>query len=83
VSKRLQLNKRGSLGITSHAHMLRPGSGYELANAGRDTRAIQAWMGTHTNIHHTVRYTELALAGISEAKSGSARARVAYGAYRA
>jgi hypothetical protein len=29
------------------------------ANAGHDTRAIQAWMG-HKNIQHTVRYTELA-----------------------
>ena len=33
--------------------------GYALANAGHDTRAIQAWMG-HKNIQHTVRYTELA-----------------------
>jgi len=32
--------------------------GYALANAGHDTRAIQAWMG-HKNIQHTVRYTEL------------------------
>jgi integrase len=30
-----------------------------IANAGHDTRAIQAWMG-HKNIQHTVRYTELA-----------------------
>ena len=30
-----------------------------MANAGHDTRAIQAWMG-HKNIQHTVRYTELA-----------------------
>jgi hypothetical protein len=39
--------------------MLRHGCGYALANAGHDTRAIQAWMG-HKNIRHTVRYTELA-----------------------
>jgi hypothetical protein len=32
--------------------------GYALANAGHDTRAIQAWMG-HKNIQHTARYTEL------------------------
>ena len=37
----------------------RHGCGYALANAGHDTRAIQAWMG-HKNIQHTVRYTELA-----------------------
>jgi site-specific recombinase XerD len=29
------------------------------ANAGHDTRALQAWLG-HKNIQHTVRYTELA-----------------------
>jgi hypothetical protein len=39
--------------------MLRHRCGYALANAGHDTRAIQAWMG-HKNIQHTVRYTELA-----------------------
>jgi site-specific recombinase XerD len=27
-------------------------------NAGRDTRALQAYLG-HSNIQHTVRYTEL------------------------
>jgi type 1 fimbriae regulatory protein FimB/type 1 fimbriae regulatory protein FimE len=30
-----------------------------LANAGHDTRALQAYLG-HKNIQHTVRYTELA-----------------------
>jgi site-specific recombinase XerD len=30
-----------------------------IANAGHDTRALQAWLG-HKNIQHTVRYTELA-----------------------
>jgi site-specific recombinase XerD len=44
-----------------HPHMLRHGCGYALANAGHDTRALQAWLG-HRNIQHTVRYTELALA---------------------
>jgi len=37
----------------------RHGCGYALANAGHDTRALQAWLG-HKNIQHTVRYTELA-----------------------
>jgi type 1 fimbriae regulatory protein FimB/type 1 fimbriae regulatory protein FimE len=41
-----------------HAHMLRHGCGYALANAGHDTRAIQDWLG-HRSIQHTVRYTEL------------------------
>jgi site-specific recombinase XerD len=40
------------------------GSGHQtategLADAGHDTRALQAWLG-HKNIQHTVRYTELA-----------------------
>ena len=38
--------------------MLRHGCGYARANAGHDTRALQAWLG-HKNIQHTVRYTEL------------------------
>jgi integrase len=32
-----------------HPHMLRHGCGYALANAGHDTRALQAWLG-HKNI---------------------------------
>jgi integrase len=49
---------RAEFGFPVHAHMLRHACGYALANAGHDTRAIQAWMG-HRNIQHTVRYTEL------------------------
>ncbi|WP_317112745.1 tyrosine-type recombinase/integrase [Chroococcidiopsis sp. SAG 2025] len=41
-----------------HAHMLRHGTGYYLANRGTDTRIIQSYLG-HSNIQHTVRYTEL------------------------
>jgi site-specific recombinase XerD len=33
--------------------------GFAIANAGYDTRALQAYLG-HWNIRHTVRYTELA-----------------------
>jgi integrase len=36
-----------------------PTESSHLANAGHDTRALQAWLG-HKNIQHTVRYTELA-----------------------
>lgn len=46
------------LDLKAHAHMLRHACGYALANAGHDTRAIQAYLG-HKNIQHTVRYTEL------------------------
>jgi integrase len=41
-----------------HPHMLRHACGYALANAGHDTRSLQAYLG-HRNIQHTVRYTEL------------------------
>ena len=54
-----RLGERANMPFPIHPHMLRHGCGYALANAGHDTRAIQAWMG-HKNIQHTVRYTELA-----------------------
>jgi integrase len=38
---------------------IRHACGFALANAGHDTRALQAYLG-HRNITHTVRYTELA-----------------------
>jgi site-specific recombinase XerD len=47
------------LAIKVHPHMLRHACGFALANAGHDTRAVQAYLG-HANIAHTVRYTELA-----------------------
>jgi len=40
--------------IPIHPHMLRHGCGYALANAGHETRALQAWLG-HKNIQHTAR----------------------------
>jgi integrase len=45
--------------LRPHAHMLRHSTGYSRANAGKDTRALQAYLG-HKNIQHTVRYTEMA-----------------------
>src|SRR5262249_19520006 len=45
---------RAKLQFPVHPHMLRHGCGYALANAGHDTRALQAWLG-HKNIQHTVR----------------------------
>jgi integrase len=47
------------LGFKVHPHMLRHATGYKLANAGHNTRALQAYL-SHKNIQHTVRYTELA-----------------------
>ena len=49
---------KAALGIKLHPHMLRHACRYALANAGHDTRALQAYLG-HRNIQHTVRYTEL------------------------
>jgi site-specific recombinase XerD len=54
-----RLGERTGMPFATHPHMLRHGCGYELANKGHDTRALQAWLG-HRNIRHTVRYTELA-----------------------
>jgi site-specific recombinase XerD len=51
--------KAADLGIKAHAHMLRRGCGYKLANDGIDTRTLQAYLG-HRNIQNTVRYTALA-----------------------
>ena len=50
--------KKAGLSFQAHAHMLRHAAGYTLANAGKDTRSIQAYLG-HKDIRHTVRYTEL------------------------
>jgi type 1 fimbriae regulatory protein FimB len=46
------------LGLPIHPHMLRHSTGYKLANDGRETRAIQHYLG-HRNIQHTVAYTRL------------------------
>jgi integrase len=54
-----RLGRRAGMPFQVFPHMLRHACGYALANAGHDTRALQAWLG-HKNIQHTVRYTELA-----------------------
>ena len=54
-----RIGARAKMQFPIHPHMLRHGCGFALANAGHDTRALQAWLG-HRNIQHTVRYTELA-----------------------
>jgi integrase len=53
-----RLGERARMPFQTFPHMLRHACGYALANAGHDTRALQAWLG-HKNIQHTVRYTEL------------------------
>jgi integrase len=54
-----RIGARAKMPFPIHPHMLRHGCGYALANAGHDTRALQAYLG-HKNIQHTVRYSELA-----------------------
>jgi integrase len=54
-----RIGERAAMPFPVHPHMLRHGCGFALANAGHDTRALQAWLG-HKNIQHTVRYSELA-----------------------
>src|SRR5262249_3326289 len=48
-----RLGKRAGMPFTIFPHMLRHACGYALANAGHDTRALQAWLG-HKNIQLTV-----------------------------
>ena len=54
-----RIGERAGMLFPVHPHQLRHATGYALANAGHDTRALQAYLG-HKNIQHTVRYTELA-----------------------
>jgi type 1 fimbriae regulatory protein FimB/type 1 fimbriae regulatory protein FimE len=54
-----EVAKAAGIEFPVHPHMLRHATGYYLANAGQDTRAIQLYLG-HKNIQHTVHYTELA-----------------------
>jgi len=56
-----RIGSRAGFPFQVHAHMLRHGCGYALANAGHDTRRIQDWLG-HRSIQHTVRYCELSAA---------------------
>jgi integrase len=41
-----------------HPHMLRHTCGHLLADAGRDTRRLQLWLG-HSDIKHTAAYSQL------------------------
>jgi type 1 fimbriae regulatory protein FimB/type 1 fimbriae regulatory protein FimE len=54
-----RIGEASPLEFPIHPHMLRHACGFKLANDGKDTRALQHYLG-HRNIQHTVRYTELA-----------------------
>ena len=53
-----RLGEAARFSFPVHPHMLRHACGYKLANDGRDTRALQHYLG-HKSIQHTVRYTNL------------------------
>ena len=53
-----RLGRAAGISFRVHPHMLRHACGFALANAGHDTRSIQAYLG-HCSIQHTVKYTEL------------------------
>ena len=53
-----EAGKSAGIKFPVHPHTLRHATGFYLANAGHDTRAIQLYLG-HKNIQHTVRYTDL------------------------
>ena len=44
-----RIGERARFPFPLHVHMLRHACGYTLANAGHDTRSLQAWLG-HKNI---------------------------------
>jgi site-specific recombinase XerD len=44
-----RIGTRAKMQFLVHPHMPRHGCGYALANAGHDTRALQAWLG-HKNM---------------------------------
>jgi site-specific recombinase XerD len=50
---------RVKLPLKVHPHMLRHACGYKLANDGKDTKSLSAYLG-HKNVQNTMRYTELA-----------------------
>jgi site-specific recombinase XerC len=56
--RRSRLGEAARFSFPVHPHMFRHACGYKLANDGRDTRALQHYLGDKS-IQHTVRYTKL------------------------
>jgi site-specific recombinase XerD len=48
-----RLGERAGMAFPIFPHMLRHACGYALANAGHDSRVLQAWL-SHKNIQHTL-----------------------------
>jgi site-specific recombinase XerD len=53
-----RLGAKAGLPFPINPHMLRHACGYALANKGKDTRSLQAYLG-HASIVHTVKYTAM------------------------
>jgi site-specific recombinase XerD len=62
--------RRGAkaLGMHAHPHQLRHACGFSLANQGRDTRSLQAFLG-HKSITNTVRYTAMSVTRFKDWKA--------------
>ena len=56
-----RIGARAKMQFPIHPHMLRHGCGYALANAGHDTRALQAWLGHRARAEAGKRRFDLAL----------------------
>ena len=54
-----RIGERARMPFQVHAHVLRYGCGYALANAGHETRGPFKIGWRTARIQHTVRYTEL------------------------
>jgi integrase len=57
-----RIGSRAKMQFPIHPHMLRHGCGYALANAGHDTRALQAWLDPSNGVVRP----HLVLHGVSE-----------------
>jgi integrase len=55
-----RIGSRAKMQFPIHPHMLRHGCGYALANAGHDTRALQAWLGAQEHPAHGALYRTFA-----------------------
>jgi type 1 fimbriae regulatory protein FimB/type 1 fimbriae regulatory protein FimE len=56
------------LGMHAHPHQLRHACGFSLANQGRDTRSLQAFLG-HKSITNTVKYTAMSVSRFKDWKA--------------
>jgi integrase len=58
-----RIGSRAKMQFPIHPYMLRHGCGYALANAGHDTRALQAWLGSTPCVTPSLRRIDLRTSG--------------------